>query len=80
MSRAPDFTWLGCLKANNKLRNKTTESLNIDLHVYFAIRNEIFIGAELKRGLCACIPHSLLYPSNIAIFINHTRVFKFPQE
>lgn len=80
MSRVPDFTWLGYLKANYKLRNKTTESLNVDLHVYFAIRNEIFIGTELNRSLCACIPHSLLYSSNIAIFINHTRVFKFPQE
>jgi len=44
MSRVTDFTWLGCLKANYKLLHKTTESLNIDLHVYFAIRNEIVIG------------------------------------
>lgn len=80
MSRVPDFTWLRCLKANYKLCDKTAESLNIDLDVYFTIRNEIFVGTELNRGLRACIPRSLLYSSNKAIFINHTRVFKFPQE
>lgn len=60
MSRVSDFTWLGCLKANYKLRNKTTDSFKIDLLVYFAIRNEIFTGTKLNKGLCACVPHSLL--------------------
>lgn len=80
MSRVSDFTWLGWLKANYKLRNKTTESFNIDLLVCFAIRNEIFIGTKLNKGLWACVPHSLLYCTNIVIFINHIRVFKFPQQ